>query len=181
MDIITTARRFDLTPSLREHAQKRLQKLGRYGDHIQEIHLILTQDKHRHIAEVTVHTAGTELISKEETHDMVESIDRVIERIEKQISKVYARMKDRKSRPQVSAVEAPIAEEEIPETEGDEEWAPVVVRGKGWHPQPISVEEAIRLLREGEQDYVLFRNARSGKVSLVHLRADGNFGLVDAE
>ncbi len=181
MDIITTARRFDLTPPLREHAHKRLQKLERYGDHIKEIHLILTQDKHRHIAEVTVHAAGTELISKEETHDMVESIDRVVERIEKQISKTFARMKDRKTRPAVASVEAPVMEGEIPEAEREEEWAPVVVRGEGWHPQPVSVEEAIRLLRESEQDFLLFRNIRSGKVSLVHLRADGNFGLVDAE
>jgi putative sigma-54 modulation protein len=112
---------------------------------------------------------------------MVESIDRVVERIEKQVSKVYARMKDRKTRPQVSAIETPIAEEEIPETEGDEEWAPVVVRGQEWHPQPISVEEAIRFLRESEKDFLLFRNARSGNVSLVHMRADGNFGLVDAD
>jgi putative sigma-54 modulation protein len=181
MDIITTARRFDLTPPLREHAQKRLQKLGRFSDHIQEVHLILTQDKHRHIAEVTVHTAGTELISKEETHDMVESIDRVCDRIEKQISKVYARMRDRKSRAPVAAMEAPVPEETIPESEVEEEWAPVVVRGKEWHPDPISVDDAIRRLRESEQDFLLFRNVRSGNVSLVHLRADGNFGLVDAE
>ena len=181
MDIITTARRFDLTPPLREHAEKRLQKLGRYGDNIQEIHLILTQDKHRHIAEVTVRAAGTELFSKEETHDMVESIDRVIDRIEKQISKVYARMRDRKARPAIAAFEAPYAEEEIPETEAEEAWAPVVVRGTGWHPEPITVDDAIHILREGEQDFILFRNSRNGKVSLVHLRTDGNFGLVDAE
>ncbi len=180
MDIITTARRFDLTPPLKEHAEKRLQKLGRFSN-IQEIHLILTQDKHRHIAEVTVHTAGIELISKEETHDMVESIDRVIDRIEKQITKVYARMKDRKVRAPVASVEQPVTEEEIPEIEVEEEWAPVVVRGNEWHPDPISVEDAIRILREGEQDFLLFRNARSGKVSLVHLRSDGNFGLVDAD
>jgi putative sigma-54 modulation protein len=52
MDIITTARRFELTQQVKDHAEKRVQKLGRYFDHIQEVHVVLTQEKHRQIAEV---------------------------------------------------------------------------------------------------------------------------------
>ncbi len=180
MDIITTARRFDLTPQVREHAEKRLQKLGRYFDHIQEVHIVLAQEKHRQIAEVTVRANGTELISREETHDMVSSIDRVVDRLEKQIKKVNARLKDRKSRKTVAAG-VPVEEAELPEVEPEEEWSPVVVRGHQWHPEPVSVEDAIRLLRDSDRDFLLFRNARSGKVSLVHHRPDGNFGFVEGE
>ena len=180
MDIIMTARRFELTQQTREHADKRLQKLGRYFDHIQEIHLVLAQEKHRQIAEVTVRANGAEMTSREESHDMLSSIDRVVDRIEKQVKKFNARLKDRKTRRPVS-LGVPVEEGELAEVEAEEEWSPVVVRGRQWHPTPISVEEAIRFLREGDQDFLLFTNSRSGKVSVVHHRPDGNFGLVEPE
>ncbi len=180
MDIITTARRYELTPEVREHAEGRLQKLGRYHDHIQEVHLVLAQEKHRQIAEVTLHVNGADMTSRQESHDMVESIDLVVDRIEKQLKKLSARMKDRKTRRLVSTSH-PVEEAELPEVEPEEEFAPVVVRGKQWHPGPISVDEAIRMIREKNEEFLLFLNARSGKISLIHHRADGNFGLVESE
>lgn len=180
MDIITTSRRFDMTPQLREHATKRLQKLGRYSEHIQEAHLILDQEKHRQIAELTVHANGTDLISREETHDMLISIDRVVDRLERQIKKHNARLKDRKAKKPIPPG-APVEESAPPETEteAEEVWSPVVVRGQQWHPEAISLETAIGLLRESDHDFLMFRNARTGRVALVHHRPDGNFGFIE--
>ncbi len=178
MDIVTTARRFDLTPQLRKHAEKRLQKLDRYIDQIIEAHLVLDQEKHRQIAELSVRANGAELISREETTDMLSSIDRGIDGIERQHKKHNARLKDRKSRRLVPN-HIPVEEEELPEVEPEEEWSPVVVRERQWHPEPLSVEDAIRSLRDKDSDYLLFRNARSGKVGVVHTRPDGNFGLAE--
>lgn len=180
MDIITTARRFELTPQVKEHAEKRVQKLGRYFDHIQEVHVVLAQEKHRQIAEVTVRADGAELTSRQETHDMLESIDLVVDRLENQVKKLNARLKDRKNRRTVAAG-VPIEETELTEVEPEVEWNPVVVRGRQFHPQPATVEEAIRVLREQDQDLLLFKNSKTGKVSLVHIRPDGNFGFVEAE
>jgi len=178
MDI--TARRYELTPEVREHAEKRIQKLNRYFDNLQEVHVVLAQEKHRQIAEVTIRANGTELTSREETHDMFSSIDRVVDRLEKQIKKFNTRLKDRKNRRTVAAG-VPVEEEELAEVEPEEEWSPVVVRGHQFHPQPATVEEAIRILREADHDFLLFRNSKTGKVSLVHLRPDGNFGFVEGE
>ncbi len=180
MDIITTARRYELTPQVKEHAEKRVQKLGRYFDHIQEVHVVLAQEKHRQIAEVTVRADGAELTSRQETHDMISSIDLVVDRLEKQVKKFSARLKDRKNRRTVASG-VPIEEAELQEVEPEEEWSPVVVRGRQYHPQPATVEEAIRVLREHDSDFLLFTNSKTGKVSLVHMRPDGNFGFVEAE
>jgi putative sigma-54 modulation protein len=164
---------------LRDHATKRLEKLGRYFDSIQEAHLILDQEKHRQIAELTIHANGTELISREETNDMLSSIDSVIDRIERQIKKLNARLKDRKNRRPVPPGVVPVAEEDLTESEPEEVWSPVVVRSRAWHAQPVTVEQAIQVLREGENDFVLFRNAKTGKIALIHHRPDGNFGLAE--
>ncbi len=180
MEITTTSRRFKLTPEVREMAEKRIGKLERYADHITEAHLVLAQEKYRHIAELTLHAGGADLVSREETAEMASSIDRVVDRMERQLKKLHARMKDRKALRPVPAFSV-VTETELPEVEPEEEFSPVVVRGQQFTPSPISVEDAIRRMREEDWDFILFPNAKSGRLCVVHLRPDGNFGLVEAE
>ena len=180
MEIMTTARRFKITPEIKELAEKRIAKLSRYSDQIQEAHLVLAQEKYRQIAELTIHAAGSDLISREETTEMASSIDAVVARMERQLKKLHARMKDRKTMrpvPSFSVVE----EGELPEVEVEEEFSPVVVRGQQFASQPMSVEDAIRFMREKDWDLLLFSNTKSGRPAVVHLRPDGNFGLLEAE
>jgi putative sigma-54 modulation protein len=180
MEITTTARRFKMTPEIKELAEKRIAKLSRYSDSIREVHLVLAQEKYRHIAELTLHAAGSDLISREETGEMAGAIDAVVDRMERQLKKLNARMKDRKNLRPVPAWSV-VEEAQLPEVEPEEEFAPVVVRGQQFWPQPLSVEDAIRTMREKDWDFLLFPNAKSGHLTVVHLRPDGNFGLVEAE
>lgn len=192
MDIITTARHFDLTPGLREHAEKRLEKLQRYLGGVDDVHVILTTEKHRRIAEIALHASGTEVVGRDESDDMVTSIDRVVDRIERQLKRLRARRRNRKLRrpPRYEPIdEAPpltTEHEEAEEDEGDfqidegEDFSPVVVRGENYHADPISVEEAIRILHESDDDQLLFVNSQTKKVCMVHLRPDGNYGFVES-
>jgi putative sigma-54 modulation protein len=180
MEITTTSRRFKLTPDIKEMVEKRIAKLSRYSDHIQEAHLVLAQEKYRHIAELTLHAGGSDLISREETSEMVSAIDAVVDRMERQLKKLNARLKDRKSLRPVPAL-AVVEETELPEVEPEEEFSPVVVRGHQYCATPLGVEEAIRMMRERDWDFLLFPNTKTGHPCLVHLRGDGNFGLVEME
>lgn len=180
MEISTTGRRYKLTPELKEFAEKRIQKLSKYFDKIQEAHLILAEEKYRQIAELTVHANGAELVSREESSDMMSSIERVSDRMEKQVKKFSARLKDRKLRRPVPA-NAVVEESELSEIEPEEEFSPVVVRTMQFSVSPLSVEDAIRQMREKDWEFLLFPNARTGRSAVVYLRADGNFGLVDPQ
>lgn len=192
MDIITTARHFDLTPGLREHAEKRLEKLQRYLGGVDDIHVILTTEKHRRIAEIALHAAGTEVVGRDESDDMITSIDRVVDRIERQLKRLRARKRNRKLRrplryepleeaPPLTAEHEEVEDEEVDfQIDEVEDFSPVVVRGENYHGEPISVEEAIRILRESDQDQLLFLNSQSKKVSMVHLRPDGNYGFIES-
>ena len=103
MDIITTARHFELTPAAREHATKRLRKLDRYVTGLQEVHLRITKEKYRHVAEVTLRANGADIVSRDESGDLLTSIDRVVDRVERQVKKLRGRIKERgKSRRQTT-------------------------------------------------------------------------------
>ncbi len=180
MEIITTARRMKLTPELKEQAEKRIQKLNRYSDQILEAHLVLSEEKYRQIAELTLRAAGTDLVSREETTEMVTSIDRVVDRMERQIKKLNARIKDRKALRPVPAMSV-IEEMELPDVEVEEEFSPVVVRSQQVSREPMTVEDAILFMRERDWDLLLFSNVKTGRPCMVHMRPDGNFGLVEME
>ena len=180
MDIITTARHFELTPEIRDYARKRIERLQRYLERVEEVHVVLAAEKHRRLAEVTLHARGTEIVSREESDDMQVSIDRVVDRVERQVKRLNARRNEHKPR-RAAEVSVPAegggAEDEI---EVEEVFAPVVIRQEGFFPGPITVDEAIEELRRRQEDFLLFQNSRSGKVAVVHVRPDGNFGLVEA-
>lgn len=180
MDIITTARHFELTPQIREYARKRIDKLQRLLERVDEVHLVLATEKYRQIAEVALHARGTDIVSREESDDMQTSIDRAVDRVERQVKRLNARRKDRKLR---RPVEPTAAGEPVPieeEIEAEEIFAPVVIRQESFHAAPISVDQAIELLNQHNEDVLLFQNARSGRVALVHRMPDGNFGLVES-
>jgi aspartokinase len=111
---------------------------------------------------------------------MVTAIDGVVDRMERQLKKLNARARDRKATRLIPAFSV-VEEEELPEVEVEEEFSPVVVRGNQWHTKPITVEEAIRVLREKDWELLMFSNSKTGRPCTVHLRPDGNFGLVEAE
>ncbi|MBD3236708.1 MAG: ribosome-associated translation inhibitor RaiA [Candidatus Eisenbacteria bacterium] len=194
MDIITTARHFEMTPEIRRFMRKRIEKLQRYADGIDEVHVVLSVEKYRKIAEMTLHTKGNEIVSREITDDMQQSVDRVVDRIERQIKRLRGRQRTVRRGAQARRAAAPPppsegaaveVEEEAEASETDapveeESYPPVVVRDEEAYPEPITVERAIEILRERGGSFLLFRNARSQKVALVHEREDGNYSLIEA-
>jgi putative sigma-54 modulation protein len=187
MDIITTARQIELSPEIRAHAEKRLRKLERYVGDIQEVHLRINKEKYRHVAEVTLRANGSDIISRDESSDLLTSIDCVVDRVERQVKKLRARMKDHgKSRRQstrrsIAPAEEQYDEEPMEEFEEDESFPPVVVpRQEIFRSEPITVPKAVDELRLQEEDVLLFRNEKTGAVSLVYMRPDGNIGFAEA-
>ena len=97
MDITTTARHFDLTSEIKDHTEKKLNRLARYFDRIHEAHVILTKEKFRYSAEITLRVGGgADLVGREETPDVFGSIDGAVDRLEGQVKRHKGRLKDRR-------------------------------------------------------------------------------------
>ncbi len=193
MDIITTARHFEMTDEVREHAQKRMEKLQRYLSDSDDVHLILTMEKYRKIAEFTLHVRGNEIISRGVSDEMVGAIDRGISRIERQIKRLKARKRNRKQQrretPRMEILEgAHTKPDSIPDEVYDDneldleeiDFSPVVIRSDDFKKEPMSVEEAILHMRETDRDYLMFTNEKTKQIAMVHQRDDGNYTLVEA-
>lgn len=97
MLVKTTARHFDLTPELKEHVEERLGRLNKYGYPLLEAHVILSVEKYRHMAEITVHGDGLDVSGKDESSDMITAIDQVVEKLESQVKRHKEKMISKKN------------------------------------------------------------------------------------
>jgi len=93
-----TARHFTLSDALREHVENRSRHLERFFDHIIDLHWVLDIDKHRHVADLSAKVHGTVLTGRAETSDIKASVDEVADKMEAQLKKYKARLKDRDQR-----------------------------------------------------------------------------------
>jgi len=99
MKIEFTARQTTVPPEIRRMAQRKLEKLARVLPGITGAHVIVTQDKHRHVAEVSVRSPRLKLTAQEEGNDLGASLTAVIARLARRAQRQRGRRRERKRRP----------------------------------------------------------------------------------
>ncbi len=160
MQVSITARHFDLTPDLKEHAESRLERLKKFASDLLHANVVLDVEKYRQIAEVSVHGGNGNFAGKAETADMFLSIDDAVEKVEKQIRR-HARM----SRPRDDAKE-------------DRIMGSTRIEAQQVSREMMSVEEATTRVEEGEE-IVVFSDTDTGATRVVYRRPDGTMKLID--
>lgn len=180
MQITTTGRHFEVTDALRQHIETKISKMDRLLEGITEVHVVLSVEKHRHTAEITLLQAnGNSLRSIEETHDMYESVDTVIDKIEKQARK-HNKRKDTSRKARAANKESERVDVE-PEPDTTEPMTPKVIQTKRFAIKPMSVEEAAMQMGFVTDDFLVFLNSETNQINVMFKRKDGNYGLIEPE
>jgi len=100
MKVNFTGRHMELTEPLKQFTKERLDKLATYLDDIIDIHVILSVEKHRHTAEITLKTRANAFVASATTDDMYASITQAVEKLDVQAHKQQDK---RNTRPHESA------------------------------------------------------------------------------
>ena len=172
MDITVTFRHVDSTESLKEYAEDKISKIDKYFDYPVEAHIVLTAEKFRRMADVTLNVNGAVLKAEEETEDMYSAIDQVMDKIEIQVKRYRDKIRSRRSKSESSLIGQT---DEIADS-GMEE--PSIVPEK-LVAKPMDPEEAAMQFTMSQQDFLVFRNSRSGEINVIYKRKDGNLGLIE--
>ena len=100
MKVNYTGRHMELTEPLKLYTKERLDKMATYLDDIIDVHVILSVEKHRHTAEITLKTRASAFVASATTDDMYTSITQAAEKLEAQAHKHQDK---RNTRPHESA------------------------------------------------------------------------------
>lgn len=87
MKINLSGHHVEVTSSLREYVDTKFSKLERHFDQINNTQVILTVEKLDQKAEATVHMRGGEVFASAVNADMYNSIDTLVDKLDRQILK----------------------------------------------------------------------------------------------
>ncbi len=171
MTIRFTCRQTRLTPALRQFAEEKLERLERYLDEGSKAHMVLTVEKHRHQAEMTLTSARRHFAGAAITDDLYTAIGLVLDKLGKQVRRDKRRRTDHRRRDRQTGRKAGADTQAAPA-------GPDVVREKE-AIRPMTLEEAAASLSESEREFVAFRSADSEGTQVLFRRPDGRLGLIE--
>jgi putative sigma-54 modulation protein len=196
MNVEYTGRQYEITPAIRKEVETGLTKLRKIlGDRF-ETKVVLTVEKHRHKAEITITPRKGPLVGLAQATDMSSAVGEALEHLQKQAVKYKTRWisKKRKSAKKWNGHEAP---EETKMAVGTTQATaipmvvhkfPAVSKSTEVHLvrsddavalRPMTLEEAIKEAHFRDRDVFVFRDPK-GKVMVLHRTRNGKMELIEA-
>ncbi|HZG51650.1 MAG TPA: ribosome-associated translation inhibitor RaiA [Pyrinomonadaceae bacterium] len=175
-----TGRHVEVTAALRRHVEEHFGKLEQiFDDSTASAHIIIEVEKNRHVGEVLLHWREHTLTARDVNADMYQALSRAISKIEKQAVKLKKKIIDRKQSAQPLSSLAP--DNGASEAAEDDDAAPAegrIISARRYAVKPMTPEEAVIRLGEDSNQFILFRDADTDRLSVLYKRKDGNFGLI---
>lgn len=180
MNIDYTGRHCQIDDHVKELTARKLAKVTRFLDEPIEVRAIVEVEKHRHRAEINVsHRHGT-LQATEEADATLDALHAAVEKLDKQARRVRKKHTDKLRRAardgehrwDVDIVEAASLQEGA---------APRVIRSMQLPIKPMTIDEAALQLQGSKNDFFVFRDSTTERVSVLYKRRDQNYGLIAPE
>ena len=91
MQIHLTARHCEISPETRAFAEQRLERLRRFAGDLQGAHVVVTQERHRHTAEITVRLNQQDVVITETHADPRVALEGAADRLEERLRRAKER------------------------------------------------------------------------------------------
>ncbi len=85
MNVNITGHHLEVTPAIRDYVQAKLGRVIRHFDHVTAAHVILSVEKLRQKAEVTVHVRGRDIYVEAQDENLYASIDALADKLDRQV------------------------------------------------------------------------------------------------
>jgi len=178
MQIAVTFRHMDASEAVKGYVKEKVEKLQKYIENPQEVHVVLATEKFRQIAEITLVSDGMTLNSQARDSDLYAAIDQMIDRMERQIRE--RRDKERRKRTNLTVAETSFEDGRLSEDREEGE-AVASIRRRQIFAKPMSPEEAVAHLNLSKEDLLLFINSNSGQMNALYRSKDGGYEWVEPQ
>lgn len=173
MKVVVSGKNQQVRDDLKDVIEEKLQKFEKYFNSSIEAHATLTHRKDKQIVEVTIPLKNGVIFRAEDTdYDVNVCIDRVIDRLSKQMKKHKTKLEKRYH------AHDTIRFESIPDNK-EELIAQSIVKTKKFAVKPMDPEEAVLQMEMLGHDFFVFRNSDSEEVNVVYHRKDGQYGIIE--
>ena len=170
-----------VSAALTRRVEAKVTKATRVLPSITEARVVLARERHRHLAEITLIVKGGVLRAEAAGEDFHRAVDLVLQNVERQVRRRKERIRARKPRPARSRPPGlpGVAARDVESSATEETGAPAALVVRRTSAKPMSVDEALEQLRVRPGHLLVFTNAESRVVNVLHRRSDGTLELVE--
>lgn len=183
LDVQVYGRNIEVTDRIFDYARKKVSKLDRFLNDIEEARVDLAYIKaarsaaDRQVAQITVRGRGYILRAEERSDDVFTALDSALEKIQRQMERYKGKRQKGRGDGKPASEVIPIQAEE----EGEEDRS-LIVRRKKFLLMPMDEIEALEQMKLlGHEDFFVFYNSVTNSVNVLYLRRDGLYGLIETE
>ncbi|TLN25721.1 ribosome-associated translation inhibitor RaiA, partial [bacterium] len=174
-----TFRHTEPSDDLKGYVNEKLLKLKKYFDGATESHVILSQEKIRHMAEIVMNAGGLRLNAKYECADFHSAIDGVFAKLDRQLVRHKEKIKGHGGK--AAAREKQPIRESVYDYESFEHSAgPKILKTEHYETHPKTIDEAVMEIDLTDKNFLVF-TGDDGKVKVVYRRDDGDYGLIEPQ
>ena len=184
MELSVNVHHLELTDRLQDYVEKKTGRLDRYMPNLVEVSVDLSEQhaknvNERQIAQITVRDQrGTILRAEERSSDIFTSVDVVIDKLYRQMSRYRGKMKRRHRKGGRIEVEELFTADPLPIDDSIEDDEVKIARRKRFLAEPMMVEEAADQMELLGHDFFVFYNSEEGGINVIYKRRDDSYGLL---
>ncbi len=179
MQIAVTFRQLEADGGVKDYIEKRLKRLKKYLAHFREIHVVLSRERYRYIAESTLLVDGVRLNSEGRDSDLYTAIDQMVEKVERQVRE--RKLKERKKRSSINSTKIFIPTKEDSFEDQEKIDLSSLIKRKRKIAKPMALEEAVAQLKLSKEDFFFFINLDSGHINALYQTKDGKYEWIEPQ
>ena len=94
MNLQISGHHLEITPAIHDYTTGKLERVIRHFDNVIDVNVILSVDKLKQKAEVTVHLSGKDVFVESTDEDLYAAIDSLADKLDRQIQKHKQKIQD---------------------------------------------------------------------------------------
>ena len=169
-------KKVEVTDSIKSYIEEKVGKLDKYLSSPEDVtaKVVIRIVGREQIVEVTIKKQKVVLRCEERNDDLYAAIDKVSDKLERQIRKNKTRMQRRVNKNEVIGFDLSFEE-------AKEEEEQSIVKRKEIEMKPMSEEEAVLQMNLIGHDFFVFRNDKTGEIDVLYSRKDGGYGIIETK
>ncbi|HET7434151.1 MAG TPA: ribosome-associated translation inhibitor RaiA [Thermoanaerobaculia bacterium] len=181
-----SGRNYDIPADIREMIEQKLTRVqDRLFDDVIDTRVVLQVEKYRNICEILITGKDHDVKAVQESDDsMQDAINSAVDHIKRQAQKNRERLRDHHrqdgQKPDVTEWAVQVLEP-AQLREDTQQRAPRIVKTNNIAIRPMSIEEAALRLDDSKNEFIVFRDIDTDRVSVIYKRRDNNLGLIAPE
>ncbi len=174
MTYLIRGKNFDIGDRTKEKIEAVISRIEKIMPPDSFVNVAVNRSKLTYKTDITLKSGKLIVRSEKEDEDMMVSVDKAVENLEKQLLKAKGR----------KVAKRKIVETNNIETESEalhDESSPIIERNKKFEVLPMDTEEAVMQMELLGHDFFVFLNTSTETINVVYKRKNGNYGLIEPE